>query len=59
MLIGEDTPDQQVVMMNLLDVINPGGHLEDVIDVDEMLRYFCQWESVLNRIQALISERCH
>ena len=40
MLIGEDTPDQQVVMMNLLDVINPGGYLEDVIDVDEMLRYF-------------------
>ena len=40
MLIGEDTPDQQLVMMNLLDVINPGGHLEDVIDVDEMLRYF-------------------
>ena len=39
MLIGEDTPDQ-VAMMNLLDVINPGGYLEDVIDVDEMLRYF-------------------
>lgn len=38
----------QSSMINMLDVINNGGKLEDVVDVDEMLRYFAANTALVN-----------
>lgn len=44
---NEETSDQSA-MMKLLDVINNGGELEDVVDVDEVLRYFAVNTALVN-----------
>ncbi|MGM9926054.1 MAG: CotH kinase family protein [Bacillus sp. (in: firmicutes)] len=44
---NEDTSDQSA-MMKLLDTINNGGNLEEVADVDEMLRYFAANTALVN-----------
>lgn len=44
---NEDTSDQSA-MMKLLDVINNGGDLNEVMDVDEMLRYFAANTALVN-----------
>lgn len=38
----------QSSMINMLDTINNGGKLEDVVDVDEMLRYFAANTALVN-----------
>ncbi|MEK3798833.1 CotH kinase family protein [Peribacillus sp. FSL H8-0477] len=38
----------QSSMINMLDVINNGGKLEEVVDVDEMLRYFAANTALVN-----------
>ncbi|MGN1386892.1 MAG: CotH kinase family protein [Bacillus sp. (in: firmicutes)] len=44
---NESSSDQSE-MMKLLDVINNGGDLEEVMDVDEMLRYFAVNTALVN-----------
>ncbi|WP_052343857.1 CotH kinase family protein [Bacillus massiliigorillae] len=44
---NKDSSDQSA-MMKLLDVINNGGNLEEVMDVDEMLRYFATNTALVN-----------
>lgn len=44
---NESSSDQSE-MMQLLDVINNGGDLEEVMDVDEMLRYFAVNTALVN-----------
>lgn len=39
---------KQSSMINMLDTINNGGKLEDVVDVDEMLRYFAANTALVN-----------
>ncbi|WP_285768064.1 CotH kinase family protein [Peribacillus sp. SI8-4] len=38
----------QTAMINMLDAINHGGNLEEVLDVDEMLRYFAANTALVN-----------
>lgn len=46
--LKSDTNSDQKTMMKLLDVINNGGNLKDVADVDEMLRYFAANTALVN-----------
>ncbi|WP_019243870.1 MULTISPECIES: CotH kinase family protein [Bacillus] len=42
------TSSNQSAMLKFLDVINNGGNLEEVMDVDEMLRYFAVNTALVN-----------
>lgn len=44
---NEESADEKA-MINFLDVINHGGDLEEVLDVDEMLRYFAVNTALVN-----------
>ncbi|MEC0242157.1 CotH kinase family protein [Paenibacillus dokdonensis] len=46
--LKSDTNSDQKAMMKLLDVINNGGNMQDVADVDEMLRYFAANTALVN-----------